>query len=59
MYQPVVDPDVYTLTPYDMIPVVQISSTSFSSGTVVTKYNDEDLWILNFFVLQGDSATPK
>ena len=47
-YQPVVNPPVYNLTQYDMIPVVAIKSfwDDFNANHT---YNDESLWKIKFY----------
>ena len=43
-YQPNLDPSVYNLSPYEMMPVVQILS-----GDGFSTYNDKSLWKITFF----------
>ena len=50
-YQPVNNPSEYSLSPYEMIPVLQVKS-----GPVLKpKYNDESLWQFGFSQIKSGS----
>ena len=55
MFQPVKNPDVYILSPEQMIPVVQVVNWSGPSHS----YNSEDLWKLTFSTFQGVGSIPE